>query len=99
MTDSAMSGLPLYRFTLEARRETRSEPVPGDTLSLRLHQVSQEQGSFVWHPLLGLVKRERRIVVETTVPPATRVRQAVRSRVEQHISVLRDLQIPPDSCS
>jgi hypothetical protein len=99
MADSALSGLPLYRFMLEARRETRSARIPGDTLSLRLHQVSQERGSFVWHPLLGLVKRERRIVVETTVPPSPTVQQAVRSRIEQRISVLRDLRIPPNHCS
>jgi hypothetical protein len=99
MPDSAVSGIPLYRFALEATRETRSARVAHDTLSLPLHQVSRERGSFVWHPLLGLVRRERRIVIETTVPASHSVRQAVRSRVEQRISVHRDLSVPPTSCS
>lgn len=99
MPDSALSGIPLYRFALEATGETRSAPVAHDTLPLPLHQVSQERGTFVWHPLIGLLRRERRIVIETTVPASHSVRQAVRSRVEQRISVHRDLSVPPNSCS
>jgi hypothetical protein len=99
MSDSALSGIPLYRFALEARRETRSAAGAHDSLPLPLHQVSQEHGTFVWHPMLGLVRRERRIVVETTIPASQSVRQAVRSRVEQRISVLRDLGVAPTGCS
>lgn len=96
MADSGMSGVPLYRFELKARRETRSAPSLADTVPLRLRQVSQERGTFVWHPLLGLVRRDRRIVVETSVPVGRSVRQAVRSKIEQRITVLRDLTVPPE---
>jgi hypothetical protein len=96
MPDSALSGVLLYRFELETRREARSAALEGDTLSLALRQVSQERGTFVWHPLLGLVRRERRIVVETTVPASRSVRQPVRSKIEQHITILRDLSVPPE---
>jgi hypothetical protein len=99
MSDSALSGVPLYRFSLEAKRKTRSADVGYDTLPLQLHQTTQERGSFVWHPLVGLVKRERRIVVETTVPAGRSVAQAVRSKIEQRIRVRRDLGVPPNSCS
>lgn len=97
MADSGMSGVPLYRFELEARREAMSNPMPRDTALLRLRQISREHGTFVWHPLLGLVRRDRRIVVETTVPAGRAVRQAVRSRIEQRITVLRDLAVPPET--
>lgn len=91
MADSGMSGVPLYRFELDARTETRSAPLPGDTVPLRLRQVSQEHGTFVWHPLLGLLRRDRRIVVETDVPAGQAVRQPVRSKIEQRITLVRAL--------
>jgi hypothetical protein len=97
MPDSALSGVSLYRFALEARRETRSAPLQGDTIPLELRQVSQERGTFVWHPLLGLLRRDRRILVQTTVPAGHAVRQAVRSKIEQRITVLRDLSLPPET--
>jgi hypothetical protein len=96
LSDSALSGLLLYRFALEARWESRRAAVAGDTLPLELRQLSQERGTFVWHPMLGLLRRDRRIVVETTVPPGRSVRQTVRSKIEQRITVLRELTVPPE---
>ena len=98
LADSALSGVPLFRFALESRRESRVAPTPADTLPLKLRQETEERGEFVWHPLLGLIRRDRRIVVETTVPPSRTVRQAVRSKVEQRITLVRDLT-PPVGCS
>jgi hypothetical protein len=96
IADSGMSGVPLYRFELEIQRETTSTPAPKDTVSLRLRQVSREHGTFVWHPSVGLVRRDRRIVVETSVPAGHTIRQPVRSRIDQRIRVLRDLTVPPE---
>lgn len=92
LPDSALSGVPLLRFTLRSRKEARAAPTPADTLPLKVRQKSEEDGEFVWHPLLGLLRRDRRIVVETTVPPSRSVRQAVRSKVEQRITLIRDLR-------
>ena len=91
LPDSALSGVPLYRFELDVRAEALNAPTDVDTLPLRLQQKTREHGWFVWHPLLGLLRRERNIVVETTVPPSRSVRQAVRSKVEQQITLVRDL--------
>ncbi len=98
LSDSALSGLPLFRFELNHRHESRVAPRPGETLTLPLRQVSEEHSAFVWHPLLGLVRRDRRIVVQTAVPASRTVRQPVRSRVEQRISVTRDLSGDPTLC-
>jgi hypothetical protein len=98
LPDSSLSGLPLFRFQLERRDETRTAPRRGDTLAVALRQVSEEHGVFVWHPLLGLVRRERNIVVETAVPTSRTVRQPVRSKVEQRIIVARDLTGDPTRC-
>jgi hypothetical protein len=96
MADSGMSGVPLYRFELEVRREASSNPMPNDTARLRLRQVSREHGTFVWHPVLGLLRRDRWIVIETSVPAGRAIRQPVRSRVEQRITVLRDVTVRPE---
>jgi hypothetical protein len=96
LPDSALSGVPLYRFALVSRTRASSAEPEGDTLPLRLQQTSQEQGTYVWHPMLGLLRRDRVIVVETTVPPSRSVRQAVRSKIEQRIMVERDLNVPPE---
>jgi hypothetical protein len=94
LPDSALSGVPLYRFDLEKHGESRSSETSADTISLKLRQRSEERGFFIWHPTLGLLRRERRIVIETTVPPSRRVRQAVRSKVEQSITLERNLDPP-----
>ncbi len=91
LPDSTLSGVPLYRFELEKKSETRAAETPADTLPLPVWQKSYEQGGFVWHPQLGLLRRDRTIVIETTVPPSRSVVQAVRSKVEQRIRLVRDL--------
>jgi hypothetical protein len=95
LADSALSGLPLFRFELQVKRKDRRDPAANDTLPIQLRQSSEERGSFVWHPTLGLLHRERLIIIETTVPAGPAVRQAIRSRVEQRITVTRDLTLPP----
>jgi hypothetical protein len=99
LRDSALSGVPLYRFALQRRGEARAVPTDADTVPLKVQQTSVESGQFVWHPLLGLVRRQRTIVVETTVPPSRTVRQTVRSKVEQRITLVRDLRTPGCSVS
>jgi hypothetical protein len=98
LPDSALSGLPLLRFQLDHRSETRTIAEPRDTLAIPLRQVSEEHGTFVWHPLLGVVRRDRRIVVQTAVGASRTVRQPVRSKVEQRITVTRDLSGDPTRC-
>lgn len=98
LSDSSLSGLPLFRFELERRGEIRVVAKRGDTLSVPRRQVTEEHGSFIWHPTLGLVRRDRRIVVQTAVPMSRTVRQPVRSKVEQHIVVARILTGDPTIC-
>lgn len=97
LADSGMYGVPLYRFRLEDRRVTNAAAMPGDTMVIRLRQSSEEEGTFVWHPSVGLIRRERHIIIRTTVPPRGRVvPQTVRSRIEQRITLTRDLSEPPE---
>jgi hypothetical protein len=98
LPDSSLSGLPLFRFQLQRRNTTRIKPTRGDTLTVPLRQMTEEHGTFVWHPLLGLVRRERSIVVQTSVPASRAVRRPVRSKVEQRITLTRDLTGDPTGC-
>jgi hypothetical protein len=98
LSDSSLSGLPLFRFELERRGEVRVVARRGDTLSVPRRQTTEEHGSFIWHPTLGLVRRDRKIVVQTAVPMSRTVRQPVRSRVEQRIVVARNLSGDPTVC-
>lgn len=98
LPDSSLSGLPLFRFELRRKGETRVSAKRGDSLSVPHRQLSEEKGSFVWHPTLGLVRRDRHIVVQTSVPVSRTVRRPVRSRLEQRIVVTRDLRGDPTAC-
>ena len=94
--DSVSSGTRLHRFELIREEKVETAASAADTAPLEVQQRSEETGRFVWHPQAGLLRRERTIVVETTVPPSRTVRQAVRSKVEQQITLARLL--PPSGC-
>jgi hypothetical protein len=87
LPDSVSSGVTLQRFDLRRREKSQSAASVRDTMELE--QESTEVGQFVWHPQRGLLRRQRSIVVETTVPPSRSVRQAVRSKVEQRLTLVR----------
>jgi hypothetical protein len=93
LADSAMSGVQLYRFELDIQREIGATAAARDTAPLRLTQVSREHGTFAWHPQLGLIRRDRRIEIETSIPAGSTIRQPVRSRIEQRINIVRDLSV------
>jgi len=92
--DSVASGTRLHRFELRKQEKVQTAASAADTVPLEVEQRSEEIGRFVWHPQAGLLRRERTIVVETTVPPSRTVRQAVRSKVEQQITLARLLPAP-----
>jgi hypothetical protein len=79
----------VLRFGLTLRRETHEGTLRGDSLPLRLRQRTREDGNFEWDMRRGLLRRERRISVETDVPVEARVRRPVRSKVEQRITLER----------
>ena len=87
LPDSVSSGMALQQFDLRKREKSQTAASVRDTMELE--QESTEIGQFVWHPQQGLLRRQRSIVVETTVPPGPSVRQAVRSKVEQRITLIR----------
>jgi hypothetical protein len=63
--------------------------VRGDTTRIAARQVTVEDGRVDWSPVLGLLGRVRHIEVETSLPAGGPVRQPLRSRLEQDVSLVR----------
>jgi hypothetical protein len=92
LPDTTVGGRPLVHYRLRSRAET-DEVVPrGDTVPIPVRQAVDEQGDIYWSHPAGLVRRLRHIVIQATVPSGGRVRQPVRSRVEQRVELTR---LPP----
>ncbi len=89
LPDSAAAGGPIVRLQVHDRRVAVKAPLEGDTASVELRQTTEESGQIDWAPAVGLLRRQREIVVETAIPPRGPIRQPVRSRLEQHISITR----------
>jgi hypothetical protein len=89
LPDTSVAGRPLTQFRLRARAESRETVPRGDTVPIPVRQTVVEEGDVYWSPASGLVRRLRDITVEATVPSGGRVRQPVRSRVEQHVELTR----------
>jgi hypothetical protein len=89
LPDTTVAGRPLTHFRLKSRAESRETVPRGDTVPIPVRQTVAEESDVYWSPASGLVRRLRAITVEATVPSGGRVRQPVRSRVQQRIELTR----------
>lgn len=89
LADSAGTGGPVHRFRLTVRRDVDQARLRGDSTPLKVRQSIREDDTFAWHPRDGLLRRERRITVETYVPTEARVRHPVQARIEQRVVLER----------
>jgi hypothetical protein len=89
MPDTLLAGRSLLHFRLASHAEVRETMPRGDTVPIPVSQRVEEEGDIYWSPTSGLVRRLRVIAIEATVPSGGRVRQPVRSRVEQRVELTR----------
>jgi len=89
LPDTLVSGRALRRFALTLRHERREILLHGDSVPVPVRQTITDKGEFTWDPKAGLEHRARTVLVETSIPPNRRIRQAVRSRVEQRVELKR----------
>lgn len=80
-----------YRSTLE-RQAVVSLPrlTEDDTVAVAGQEDTHEDGAFVWQADVGLLRRERRLVVETVMSPSLALGGGLRSRLNQHIVLRRE---------
>jgi hypothetical protein len=90
LPDSLEDGRTIRRLALRSRTQADHATVRGDTTAIAARQVTVEDGRLDWDPKAGLLRRVRHIVVETSVPAGGRVRQPLRSRLEQDVRVSRE---------
>jgi len=84
----SIAGDTLLRFGVH--RVRRADAIPaGDTARIPTTQDTREEERFLWHPRLGVLRRDRTIVIETRIAAGRSVPTAVRSRVSQHVRVTR----------
>jgi hypothetical protein len=88
LSDS-VAGDTLLRFRATLTRASDSVKATGDSAAIPAKQTTREEETFAWHPRHGLVRRDRTIVVETSIPGGGTVGHPVRSRVEQRIVIER----------
>jgi hypothetical protein len=98
LPDSGAAGRLVRRLRLRGRTESQVAAVRGDTLSVPAHQVTKEEGQLDWAPRVGLVRWVRHIVVESTIPAGGPIPQAVRSRLEQDVTLSRLAASQPPAC-
>jgi hypothetical protein len=84
-----VTGRPLLHFRLKSRTESDQSVPRGDTVPIAVRQTVEEEGNIYWSPGAGLVRRLRDLTIEATVPSGGRVRQLVRSRVQQRVELTR----------
>jgi hypothetical protein len=95
LADSSARGRTVQRLELHSRTESHQADIRGDTLALPASQTTVEEGRVAWDLDRGLLRRERHIVVETTVPAGGPLKQPLRSRLEQVVLLDRS----GDSCA
>ena len=96
MPDSLAGRRTVWRLEVRGRTESEGAQLRSDTLALPGHEVSVETGRIDWDPAVGLLRRVRHLVVETSVPASGPLRAPLRSRLEQRITLTR--LRPPASC-
>ncbi|MFL5518763.1 MAG: hypothetical protein ACJ8DJ_21610 [Gemmatimonadales bacterium] len=98
LPDSGAAGRLVHRLRLRSRTEAQAAPLRGDTLSVPAHQVTLEEGQLDWNSRVGLVRWVRHIVVESTIPAGGPIPQAVRSSLEQDVTLSRLAAPQPTAC-
>ncbi len=89
LPDSVAGRQVVQRLRLQARTESDRATVRGDTTSLAARQVTVEEGQIDWDAERGLLRRVRRLVVETAVPAGGPLKLPLRSRLEQEVVLAR----------
>jgi hypothetical protein len=89
LPDSTAGRRAVQRLALRSRGEASRATVRGDTIAVPASETTTEDGQVAWDPVQGLLRRDRHIVVETTVPAGGPLRQPLRSRLEQAVTLAR----------
>jgi hypothetical protein len=89
LPDSLAGRRVVQRLALRSTSRAERATIRGDTVGLTAQQQTTEEGQVDWDPEQGLLRRERRLLVDTSVPAGGPLKQPLRSRLEQLVSLVR----------
>ena len=83
LTDGAVAGRITERYRLTTRFEGQDVRVLPDSTQVTARRSETETGVYDWVPELGVVRWERQITIDVSVPAGGVVKSAFRTRIEQ----------------
>ena len=89
IADSSAAGRRIRRLLLRSRSQSDTAAIRGDTTQLPATEVTTEEGEVDWDAERGLLRRARRIVIETSLPAGGPLKLPFRSRMEQRVELVR----------
>ena len=87
----------LQRFAVTAKTIRSGTRTLGDTMPVQYQETDSEKGSILWDPQRGLVRWNRTIEAESSVPSGGYLKRPVRTDVKQRVTLER-LSDPPEVC-
>jgi hypothetical protein len=89
LADGSVFGRATHRFRLTTRFEGDDVRLLPDSTPVTAHRSETETGVYDWLPELGVVRWEREVTIEVSVPAGGVVKSAFRTRIEQQASTTR----------
>jgi hypothetical protein len=89
IADSSAAGRRIRRLLLRSLSQSDTAAIRGDTTQLPATEVTTEEGEVDWDAERGLLRRARRIVIETSLPAGGPLKLPFRSRMEQRVELVR----------
>lgn len=83
LTDGAALDRVTDRYRLTTRFEGEDVRLLSDSIQVTAHRTETETGVFDWVRDLGVVRWERQIMIDVSVPAGGVVKRAFRTRIEQ----------------
>ena len=89
LADGTILGQVTERYRLTTRFEGEAVRQLDDSTQVTAHRTDTETGVFDWAPELGVVRWERQITIDVSVPAGGVVKQTFRTRIEQQALTAR----------
>jgi hypothetical protein len=89
LADGSALGRVTHRFRLTTRFEGDDLRLLPDSTPVTAHRSETETGVYDWLPELGVVRWERQVTIDVSVPAGGVVKSAFRTRIEQQATTTR----------
>jgi hypothetical protein len=88
-TDGVIGGRPVERYRLVRRLERAESRLLPDSTEVSANRLESETGVFSWSSELGVVRWERNLTDQVTVPAGGLVKRPFKTGIDQKVTVVR----------